>query len=91
MRRRRFGKLRFVPPQFYLAPLRLPLPLRLRPPHHVPPHLHPRIQRIRIRCTLPPARHTKTTHLRGLPWPCIRRDRFRHGGCRSIPLGQQTD
>ncbi|ADV21014.1 hypothetical protein I315_01452 [Cryptococcus gattii Ru294] len=27
MRRRRFGKLRFVPPQFYLAPLRLPLPL----------------------------------------------------------------
>ncbi|KIR67830.1 hypothetical protein I314_02247 [Cryptococcus bacillisporus CA1873] len=26
MRRRRFGKLRFVPAQFYLAPLRLPLP-----------------------------------------------------------------
>lgn len=30
------------------------------------------------------------TSLSRLPWPCIRRDRFRHGGRRSIPLGQQT-
>lgn len=30
------------------------------------------------------------TSLSRLPWPCIRRDRFRHDRCRSIPLGQQT-
>lgn len=92
------------PPQFYLAPLRLPLPLPSA--HHTMSLLTSilgfsafgfgarclqlGIQKRPIFEGKPRQPAHPLTSLSRLPWPCIRRDRFRRGGRRSIPLGQQT-